>query len=176
MDASSFSGTVNLHDSRATSHRPFCLGTEQSTAGILRSRTGPKGLGIRRIFHQLGKHARICIPPNIPAPPGNNENCTGAVQGDPDSPLLVHPPLILPRRQDLLLQPRSQIPHPGVESLHLTSWMLSSNPLDQLAFQQTLQALQPSAAEPQRGEPMTADYNISINGAGTSLLIPARHR
>ena len=90
--------------------------------------------------------------------------------------LLVHPPLILPRRQDLFLQPRSQIPHPGVESLHLTSWMLSSNPLDQLAFQQTLQASQPSAAEPQRGEPITADYNISITGAGTSLLIPARHR
>ena len=55
------------------------------------------------------------------------------------------------------------------------SWTLSSNPLDQLAFQQTLQASQPLAAEPQRGEPMTADYNISINGAGTSLLIPARH-
>ena len=46
MDAPSFSGTVNLHDSRATSHRPLCLGTEQPTACILRSRTGPKGLGI----------------------------------------------------------------------------------------------------------------------------------
>ena len=94
MDAPSFSGTVNLRDSRAASHRPLCLGTEQPIAGILRSRTGPKGLGIRRIFHQLGKHVRICIPTIIPAPPGNNENRTGAVQGDPDSPHLAWPTLV----------------------------------------------------------------------------------
>ena len=87
--------------------------------------------------------------------------------------LLIHPPDLLPRRADLIAQPRSKIYHPGSENLHLTCWMLSNIPSDQQAFHQTLHPWLPEAAESSLEGPTTAGFNITINGAGTTLLIPA---
>ena len=53
--------------------------------------------------------------------------------------LLVGTPLVLPDRQDLLLQPQSRYCHPAPGDLHLTCWPLSSVHSEQQAFLKTLQ-------------------------------------
>ena len=88
--------------------------------------------------------------------------------------LLIHPPLVLPQRADLLSQPRSRVLHLSPETLHLTCWLLSSDPFAQQAFQRTLRPLPPAGVERQQEGHITAGYDISISGAGTDLLIPAQ--
>ena len=86
--------------------------------------------------------------------------------------LLVHQPVILPQRADILLQPSSGFLHPAPQDLHLTCWVLSSNPSAQLAFLSELRLLQPAAAGPPPGKSTTADYVIFPNGAESDLCIP----
>ncbi|XP_038072759.1 uncharacterized protein LOC119741137 [Patiria miniata] len=86
--------------------------------------------------------------------------------------LLVHRPVILPRRADLLYQPSSGISHQAPGDLHLTCWVLSRDPSAQQAFRDELQQLQPSPAEPQPERCTIADYAFSLNGVDGNPFIP----
>ncbi|XP_038059021.1 uncharacterized protein LOC119730278 [Patiria miniata] len=86
--------------------------------------------------------------------------------------LLVHRPVILPRRADLLYQPSSGINHQAPGDLHLTCWVLSRDPSAQQAFRDELQQLQPSPVEPQPERCTIADYAISLNGVDGNPFIP----
>jgi hypothetical protein len=86
--------------------------------------------------------------------------------------LLVHRPVVLPKRVDILRQPRSGLLHPAPEGLHLTCWVLSRNPSVRQDFLNELRILQPAVVEHQPGKSTTVDYAISINGVGTDLCIP----
>ena len=56
--------------------------------------------------------------------------------------LLVGLPRILPVQKDLVVQPMSLIPHPKVESLHLSLWPLSGSRVRKQAFLEELRSLQ----------------------------------
>ena len=86
--------------------------------------------------------------------------------------MLVHRPVILPRRPDILSQPRSGFVHPAPENLYLTCWVLSRNPSVQRAFRNGLRRSPRAAAERRQERFTTADYTISINGAGSTLTVP----
>ena len=87
--------------------------------------------------------------------------------------LLVHRPVILPGRADLLYQPSSGMAHSAPGDLHLTCWVLSRDPSAQQAFRNGLQQSQPSHDGPPPGRYTTADYAISLNGvAGNPSILP----
>ena len=56
--------------------------------------------------------------------------------------LLNRPPIILPKRPDLLTLLVSKMLHPGLDSLNLCAWMLSSLPFERLALLKMLLPLQ----------------------------------
>ena len=86
--------------------------------------------------------------------------------------LLVHRPVVLPRRADLLYQPGSGVVHPAPGDLHLTCWVLSRDPSEQQAFHDGLRRSPPSPAGPPLDECMIADYAISLNGVDGVMYIP----
>ena len=86
--------------------------------------------------------------------------------------LLVHRPVILPQRADILYQPSSGLLHPAPEGLRLTCWVLSRSPSAQQDFRAELRALQHAAVEPQPGKSTTADYAIFTNGVEPGIFIP----
>ena len=86
--------------------------------------------------------------------------------------LLVHLPVILPERADLLFQPSSGLLYPTPQYLHLTCWVLSSDRSARQGFLSELRLLQPAAAENPPGKSMIADYDISISGVDEDLHIP----
>ena len=87
--------------------------------------------------------------------------------------LLIAPPRLLPGRKDLLQQGRNQFPQP--ENLHLTAWLLSSNPSERQDFLKTL----PLWRQPQDGKvPLGCtipDFVIGQNGANQEVMIPILH-
>lgn len=89
--------------------------------------------------------------------------------------LLIRPPIVLPKRPDLLSQPVTKILHPDPDSLHLCAWMLSNLASEQLAFQRTLLPWQPRADALQPEEHMTIAYNITANGATRKAAVPILH-
>ena len=86
--------------------------------------------------------------------------------------LLIRPPIVLPKRPDLLSQPVTKILHPDPDSLHLCAWMLSNLTSEQLAYQRTLLPWQPRADALQPEEHMTIAYNITANGATRKASVP----
>ena len=88
------------------------------------------------------------------------------------SRLLVHRPVVLPPRADILSQPSSGLLHPAPQHLHLTCWVLSRSLSAQLAFHGELRRLQPVAGGPPLGRSMTAGYGIFTDGADGGLYIP----
>ena len=89
--------------------------------------------------------------------------------------LLIHPPILLPLRVDLLSQPHSKILLPTPETLHLTCWLLSNDHSEQQAFRQTLHPWRPEAKESQHSRHTTAAYDIIIDGADIRLLVRPLH-
>ncbi|XP_038046795.1 uncharacterized protein LOC119721003 [Patiria miniata] len=89
--------------------------------------------------------------------------------------LLVHSPLILPNRPDLLSQPGSHILHPDPSTLHLCAWMLSKSPSDQRDFRRKLRPWQPRADGDPPEELMIVDFSTSPNGVRRELSIPVLH-
>ena len=86
--------------------------------------------------------------------------------------LLVHRPVVLPKRLDILRQPRSGLLHPAPVGLHLTCWVLSRNPSARQDFLDELRLLQPAVVGHQPGKSTTVDYAISINGEEADLCVP----
>ncbi len=86
--------------------------------------------------------------------------------------LLVHRPVVLPQRTDILFQPSSGFLHPAPQELHLTCWVLSRNPSARQAFLDELQLLQPAVDESQPGRFTTVDYAIFTSGVDNDLYIP----
>ena len=89
--------------------------------------------------------------------------------------LLVHPPLVLPKRPDLLTQLISKAPHPDPDSLYLSAWMLSKCPSEWQAFLTQLQPWQQRAEELPQERLMTIDYSTTSNGVPRKLSIPILH-
>ena len=75
--------------------------------------------------------------------------------------LVVHRPVILPRRADILYQPSSGMLHPAPGDLHLTCWVLSHDLSAQQVCHDELQRLRPTPGGPQPGRCMAANYIIS---------------
>ena len=86
--------------------------------------------------------------------------------------LLVHRPVVLPQRPDLLYQPSSGMIHPAPRELHLTCWVLSPSRSAQQAFHAGLQSLPPSRGVPPLVRSTIADYAISLNGVDGDLYVP----
>ncbi|XP_038064670.1 uncharacterized protein LOC119735051 [Patiria miniata] len=86
--------------------------------------------------------------------------------------LLVHRPVILPQRADILFQPSSGFLHPAPEDLHLTCWVLSRNPSARRAFLNELRPLQPAADGNLQGKFTTVDYTIFTNVVEPGLCVP----
>ena len=86
--------------------------------------------------------------------------------------LLVHPPLVLPKRPDFLTQPISKAPHPDPDSLHLSVWMLSQCPSERQAFLTQLQPWQQRAEELPQEKLTTIDYSTTSNCVPRKLSIP----
>ncbi|XP_038049749.1 uncharacterized protein LOC119723256 [Patiria miniata] len=89
--------------------------------------------------------------------------------------LLVHQPIILPQRPDILKQPRSKLNHPDPEPLRLTCWLLSSIPCEQQAFLRKLPPWQPVAGDRLQGRHIIADSDIFLSGATGGTWIPSLH-
>ena len=85
--------------------------------------------------------------------------------------LLVGLPRILPVQKDLMVQPMSLIPHPKVESLHLSLWPLSGSRVRKQAFLEELRSLQLRPS----GNPLEIltipDWSLSESGVPRSLVI-----
>ena len=84
--------------------------------------------------------------------------------------LLVAPPRLLPEREDLLFQGREQFPQP--ENLHLTAWLLSSNPSEKRDFLNGLPRWQQRPDERVRLGCTIPDFVIGQNGAKKEVMIP----
>ena len=126
---------------------------KQPATGILRPQSGSSGLGIRRPLNQLGKHACLCLPPDLTNSKSISQNRSGDLQGAPHCTFLAStsmasssPSLTSPTGRSHSPTPVEDLP-PGVGNLHLTCRMLSNTPSDHQAFQQTLHPGLPEAAE-----------------------------
>ena len=89
--------------------------------------------------------------------------------------MLVHQPIILPDRPDLLRQPRSDVYHPSPETMHLTCWLLCNAACEQQAFLARLPPLQHVVAEHPPERHMTAASDIFIGGAKGGRWIHSLH-
>ena len=86
--------------------------------------------------------------------------------------LLVHRPVILPKRADILFQPTSGLLHPAPESLHLTCWVLSRCPSAQRDFRAELRTSRHTADELRPERSIIADYAIFTSGVEPGIFIP----
>ena len=86
--------------------------------------------------------------------------------------LLVGLPRMLPVLKDLVVQPISLIPHPKVESLHLSLWPLSGNKVRRQAFHKELRSSQLRPLDNPLEILSIPDWSLSGSGAPRSLAIP----
>ena len=86
--------------------------------------------------------------------------------------LVIHRPVVLPRRPDILFQPGSNYLHPAPGNLHLTCWVLSHDPSAQRAFRSGLRSWRQAAVDLPLGRSTTADYVISLDGVNSTLIVP----
>ena len=85
--------------------------------------------------------------------------------------LLVHRPVVLPRRPDILFQPRSNYLHPALGNLHLACWVLFPDPSAQRAFRSGLRSWRQAAVDLPPGRSTTADYVFSLDGVNSTLIV-----
>ena len=81
-------------------------------------------------------------------------------------------PRMLPVLKDLVVQPMSLIPHPKVESLHLSLWPLSGNKVRRQAFHKELHSSQLRPLDSPLEILSIPDWSLSGSGAPRSLAIP----
>ena len=86
--------------------------------------------------------------------------------------LLVGLPRMLPVLKDLVVQPMCLIPHPKVESLHLSLWPLSGDKVRRQAFHKELRSSQLRPLDNPLEILSIPDWSISGSGAPRSLAIP----
>ena len=86
--------------------------------------------------------------------------------------LLVGLPRMLPVLKDLVVQPMSLIPHPKVESLHLSLWPLSGDKVRRQAFHKELRSSQLRPLDNPLEILTIPDWSLSGSGAPRSLAIP----
>ena len=107
--------------------RSVCDLGQLSPSVLLFSSPGSHEHGNRR-SPILGQPAGICFSPVIPAAPGAEQDpFWPEMEWFPDLlESLVDPPLRLPERRDLLIQPHFHRFHLGLQSLRLHAWRLSN--------------------------------------------------
>ena len=94
MDSAPGSGSIDLPSMGSSSHRSVCVGTEPSVTGVLYTQPGSEGMGSRRFFHQLEKHASIRVSPDLASTKGTDKDRGGRVQNHPHRTILATPALV----------------------------------------------------------------------------------
>ena len=123
---------VDLFASRANNQLPiYCA-----------RRPDPSTWQIDALTFSVGRSAGLCLSTFLPHPSSVGQDRAGELPCPPHSPrlinLLVHRPVILPRRADILYQPSSGMLHPAPGDLHLTCWVLSRDLSAQQVFHDEL--------------------------------------